>query len=630
MNVLHRWASAASCLAILGAGCSIAGTDESDGAPPHTMQLESIDAQARVDRMRSQFVVRPAVDEDVLAELDLRTPPAPVLPPSQVSGFVRESGSLVPLFAQDAIEGTARVRIEDHARRGFHVGRADSDLGVEVRLSGALDVAAELGRGFVLFHDGLGAGTEIIDRAGTDGLEELVRFERRPATEALVYDLELSDDIAGLRLVADTLELLDASGTPKMRVPPPAVVDAAGAWHWASLRVEGCAVDEDPVPPWGRVPTAPGSTHCGIRVGWSERGVAYPALVDPNFWTNTNAMTTSRSSHVAARITGNKVLVAGGLNASFVALSSAEVWDPSTGTWSVTGSMADTRYSFAGLATSSAGTSVLVAGGFSTTCASSLCDTSEEYRPTAGTFGSAAAMTAGRALFALSLLSSGTQVLATGGRDASATPLASAELYTISTKGWTATGSMTGARYYHAATALTGSVAVIVTGGRNGSSVLSSAEKWSGGTWSSAGTITARYGHTSSLLSGDHVLIAGGAFNLTGTCITRAQVWTSPTSWPTTTGGMTGGSARCFHAATTLTDGTVLIEGGSNAFGGSPLNTATLFDPTTSMWSAMPNLGTSRSGHTATLYDTTTPNKVLIAGGGNSGGILSACEYFTH
>lgn len=616
------------------AGCGDEGGRAVDAADPITagsVPGESPDAQLFIDQVRSEFVVRPDLRPGQAEEVP--DEPAILLPPPAIDRFAHEGGAFVPRLRTNDGERkpTARVRIAERASQGFRVESTTAPADVSVRLVGTGDTQGEVGRGFVVFRGALGAGTDMIHRAHADGLEDYVRFEQRPATEALVYDLELGDGIAGLRIVANTLEMLDADGTPRMRVTPPSVVDAEGTWHWASLSVEGCAVDTSPVPPWRRATTPPGAARCGLRVDWSGSGVVYPALVDPDFWTNTNAMGTARYSHVAARITGNQVLVAGGLNASLIAQSSAEIWDPSTGTWAATGSMAQTRYAFAGLATSGSATTVLVAGGFSTTCATSPCSNSEEYSTSTATWGSSASMQAGRANFGLSLLSSGTQVLASGGLGTGGNVLPSAELYTLSTSTWAATGSMTTGRYYHSSTALNGSVAVLVAGGRNATSVLASAEKWSGGSWSSAGTQTVtRYGHTASLLSGDDVMTAGGVFNTSGTCIARVEKWTAPSTWTAYASGMTGGSARCFHKAVTLTDGKVLVEGGFGAFGGTALNTATMFDPSAGTWSALSNMGTSRGNHTATLYDASTPNKVLIAGGTNSGGVLSACEFFTH
>ena len=53
-------------------------------------------------------------------------------------------------------------------------------------------------------------------------------------------------------------------------------------------------------------------------------------------------MNYGRAEHTASVLTNGKVLVAGGDNGSGY-LNSAELYDPSTGTWTTTGSMNNAR-----------------------------------------------------------------------------------------------------------------------------------------------------------------------------------------------------------------------------------------------------------------------------------------------
>lgn len=76
-----------------------------------------------------------------------------------------------------------------------------------------------------------------------------------------------------------------------------------------------------------------------------------------------------------------------------------------------------------------------------------------------------------------------------------------------------------------------------------------------------------------------------------------------------TTGSMA--EARTNHTATLLTNGKVLVAGGSDS-GGSSLSSAELYDPSAGTFSTTGSMATARQSHTATLL----PNgKVLIAGG---------------
>jgi len=54
-------------------------------------------------------------------------------------------------------------------------------------------------------------------------------------------------------------------------------------------------------------------------------------------------MNSARAAHTASILTNGKVLVTGGVLYGLV-LSSAELYDPSTGTWTTTGSLNYARY----------------------------------------------------------------------------------------------------------------------------------------------------------------------------------------------------------------------------------------------------------------------------------------------
>jgi N-acetylneuraminic acid mutarotase len=76
-------------------------------------------------------------------------------------------------------------------------------------------------------------------------------------------------------------------------------------------------------------------------------------------------MNSARFFHTATRLANGKVLVAGGINADNSggnpALASAELYDPSTGTWSLTSSLNHARTNYT--ATKLTSGQVLVAGG---------------------------------------------------------------------------------------------------------------------------------------------------------------------------------------------------------------------------------------------------------------------------
>src|SRR5207247_8542006 len=89
----------------------------------------------------------------------------------------------------------------------------------------------------------------------------------------------------------------------------------------------------------GRGVVAGGSDRCGHM--WTSA-----ELFDPTSgtWTSTGTLSVGREASAAALLPDGRVLLAGGMSAyPFPSLASAELYDPATATWSATGSMADQR-----------------------------------------------------------------------------------------------------------------------------------------------------------------------------------------------------------------------------------------------------------------------------------------------
>src|SRR5439155_12486952 len=66
-------------------------------------------------------------------------------------------------------------------------------------------------------------------------------------------------------------------------------------------------------------------------------------LYDPasGTWTRTDSLAIAREMHTATLLPNGKVLVAGGFGSE--TLASAEVYDPASGTWTTTGSLVNAR-----------------------------------------------------------------------------------------------------------------------------------------------------------------------------------------------------------------------------------------------------------------------------------------------
>jgi hypothetical protein len=345
---------------------------------------------------------------------------------------------------------------------------------------------------------------------------------------------------------------------------PGATPGTARAWHTATTF------------PSGRILVAGGS---------STSVLSSAEIYDPSASTfsGTGSMTGPRRSHTATLLANGKVLIVGGQSTTSGSspLATADLYDPATGQFTATGSLAIGRYSHS--ATLLPSGKVLVTGGicYSVSVLQYTCISAELYDPDTGLFTSTASMGTRRDQHAAILLSSG-KVLVAGGYQrccqgvTTSQPLTSAELYDPSSGTWTATGPLAAARYNVSATLLP-SGAVLVVGGSNGSSDLASAELFdpTSGNFVAVGSLAhARGYHTATLLTSGKVLVAAG-YDV-GTYLTSAELFdpTSATFSPTTPLA----SRRALHTATLLASGKVLVVGG---YDGSTLASSEVYDPGT-------------------------------------------------
>src|SRR4029079_10923663 len=84
------------------------------------------------------------------------------------------------------------------------------------------------------------------------------------------------------------------------------------------------------------------------------------------------------------------------------------------------------------------------------------------------------------------------------------------------------------------------------------------------------------------------------------------------------------GTGRTGYTATLLQNGKVLVVGGYDS-SGNPLSSAELYDPASGTWSSTTNLNFARDFHTATLL---LNGQVLAAGGASANSILASAELY--
>ena len=295
----------------------------------------------------------------------------------------------------------------------------------------------------------------------------------------------------------------------------------------------------------------------------------------------TGAMGTARYAAAAAPLPDGRVLVAGGFYDDAGGdhyLSSAEIFNPATSSFSSTGIGAMATPRRGAVAAPLPDGRVLVAGGSYDDGTEHFLSSAEVFNPATGAFAPISDMGVARVRAAAAPLPDG-RVLIAGGNDGSVR-LSSAEVFNPATGTFTPVNDMGGPRAREAA--------VTLADGR--------------------------------------VLLAGGTDAVP---LQSAEVFNPTTNSFSSAGIGAMGIARRAPAAARLPDGRVLVAGGSNDDGGSEhyLASAEVFNPATSSFSSagIGAMGTARTGAVAApLPD----GRVLFAGGYDGTTRFSSAEIF--
>ncbi len=339
---------------------------------------------------------------------------------------------------------------------------------------------------------------------------------------------------------------------------------------------------------------------------------------DNGFWSASGGPGAVREFPTATLLSNGKVLLAGG-DDGFVFPGASYLYDPVSGTSTVTGTMSSSGRE-AHTATVLTSGNVLVTGGNS---GGSEFNDALVYYTASGTWSNTAAMTAGRYGHTATLLFSGKVLTAGGYSFNNDLCLAGTELYDPLAVNWTNGGLLKTPRAYHTATLLPDG-RVLVAGGlwSNAGFSTNSAELYDpiAGTWTYTGSMSiTRSGHIAVLLPNGKVLVAGGS-SMTGRTA-AAELYEPATGTWKTTGSMT--SPRVNHTAVLLPNGKVLVAGGTTGSGS--LATCELYDPELGAWTATGALAIARKYHAATVL----PNgRILVYGGLSNSSLLNSVEVF--
>jgi N-acetylneuraminic acid mutarotase len=286
-------------------------------------------------------------------------------------------------------------------------------------------------------------------------------------------------------------------------------------------------------------------------------------------WQVVTPMHDPRAAAVALRLHDGRVMVAGGLDATFSALASVELYDPRTGKWTMTGAMNDARAEDFTLVQLPGG-EVLAAGGEGAT---GVLTSAELWNPRTGRWTRTASMHVPRTEYTTTVLTNGRILVVGGGvavgEEEQPPPItATAEIYNPTTRQWTLTGSMHFGRLDHSAVRL-----------RDG-----------------------------------RVLVAGGGAVVNGVprYVATAEIYHPRTGRWTMTGSMTRPHSEAEWASVLLPNGKVLVPAGFTDFD-QPGKGSDVFNPATGTWSDAGQLSIIRAGHSAVVLRGN--RGVLVIGG---------------
>ena len=575
--------------------------------PAVAMMAESQASKDLVRSVKARFRIKsaaPMLDDSSMPAQELETA---VLKPAVLEQFRPEGAWLHPVVPASVSKGfthPARVTLPARGGGAFELRDQDTGMWIEVALEGMKEVPAETADGYVVYRNAVDGGGHVIHRPHAEGTEDYIVFDEAPGVAEVRYRVVLGEKVAGLRLVENVLEFLDAGGAPRLRMVAPLVQGLSNASHTPSIAVDGCKVDTNPKGPWGESHPRPGSEVCGVRLSWAQGGSSEAMVVDP-VWTTTGNLIIARSQHVASLLQSGRVLVAAGGRLA------AELYDRGTGSWASTGASA-------GFATSSIAHvlpdgKVLMAGGTIIGSPSTATGTSELYDPNLGTWSLTGSLVVPRKAPRSADLGGG-KILIAGG-DSEVGAMSNAEAYSPSTGTWSPVANMSVPRYSHAIVGIGPGKALVAGGVKSAGNYLdpeiydAATDAWS---LTSRLGLGNRYGIALINLGAGKIVAVGGNGVLTPVYDVATGTWSA--------GGQMNSQPYYYNTTTLLGGGGVMVTGGINYSA-----VTELYDPKAATWTTTGSLAVGRMGHSATRLNT---GEVLVASGNNNPSNTNSAELF--
>jgi len=313
---------------------------------------------------------------------------------------------------------------------------------------------------------------------------------------------------SGLVLVAGGLNYNGTDSTETTELYDP----VAGTWHFADSMMLTRWGHQAVLLPTG-VLVVGGDASTGSGAPHSPCTFAY--LFDPTSgtWRSVASMNTPRQLPSATVLPSGEVLIAGGITTytgNMPATNSAELYNPSTDTWSATGSMAVARFGHSAVLLPSG--KVLVIGGAQDNANGCCTNVAELYDPGSGTWSSAGALPWSSGAQSATLLLSGKVLVAGGSSDAANDLLDRAALYDPVAGAWKETAPMKRARMWHGAALLPSGKVLVVGGSKFASAWRAEVYDPATETWEYTGPVASEHGMMPAAvrLGDGTILVVGG------------------------------------------------------------------------------------------------------------------------
>jgi hypothetical protein len=470
------------------------------------------------------------------------------------------------------------------------------DASVEIAPEALADVEGVRDGDAFVYRDAA-LDTDLVLVADGRRVEEL-RVLRSPRAAATArWRVRGGGAIAGLRVGdrRDVVEAFDRVGRARFATTPMFAVDARGARRALEASIET---------------SREGDTT--LVASLDVRGLAYPIVVDPQWTATSGSLAVGRFAHGAALLPDGKVVVAGGYIAASSDTAVAEIFDPTSGSFTKTGS----------LLVGDIGDLVPTIGGrflFGSGSTAQVFDAATQSWTATDATQATHRSNDKRVRLADGRVMSVSGYIDGGPADAGK----AAEIYDPKSNAWSRVSPLAHARN-GPATSLLASGKVLVAGGDGPDSPPTSAEVWdpSTNTWTEVGPML--HAHNEAVgavaLPAGKVLVIGGNYN-TGDIV--AEIFDEATgSWIDAPGMVTPRS----RIRPLLIGGRALVIGGRTT-DGTATSLAEWFDPSTMAWSPASSLTTPREAYSATVL---ADGKVLVAGGvvGDNHDGLTTAEIF--